>query len=131
MDYADYGEWLTRSYPVVKQANPNATVMIAGLVNPFDGAAVGTRPDETVFLDKMLEDYNDYFDILDLHVYGEESDVTELLRYAKERMSRFSANKPIWISETSTNVGGKDPEQSLETSAEDVVKRYGGSKRRA
>lgn len=112
----NYADWLVAGYRGVKEGNPDAKVLIGGFVNPLDVQG---------FVDNMLQNYNQYYDIVNFHVYASEDAVTSASRYLKGRMQAFNVDKPIWITETSTKTF--DNQTDLQRLAKDVIKRYARS----
>lgn len=110
----NYSDWLIAGYQGVKEGNPDAKVLVGGFVNPLLVSE---------FVTNMLQNYHDYYDIVNFHVYEEESDVTEATQLIKEKMDNYNINKPMWITETAT--GGPSSETDiLNTQAKGVIRRY-------
>ncbi|MDP2911489.1 MAG: beta-galactosidase, partial [Candidatus Omnitrophota bacterium] len=82
---ADYVLWLVNGYEAVKQGNPDAKVLIGSFVDPL--FFLGLKPDPVAqkFIDKMLGNYSQYYDIVDFHSYSRSDvSITETTRYIKE-----------------------------------------------
>ncbi|MEW6221739.1 MAG: beta-galactosidase [Candidatus Hadarchaeota archaeon] len=118
-----YSDWLINGYGGVKEGNPNAVVLIGAFFDPLDHAG-GVLENERVFIDKMLQDYSQYYDIVNFHSYSNyDNGITETAQYVKERMAQFGVNKPMWITETNTMFSYADPDWQNKN-ARDVVKMY-------
>jgi hypothetical protein len=120
MTAIEYAPWLVKGYSSIKQGNPNVQVLIGSFLDPFEFSYAGE------FIDAMFRDYANYFDIVDFHVYRKEVGVTGTSRYMRERMEYFGLDKPLWITETATNLP-KIPCDNLgwyDLIAKDVIKRY-------
>lgn len=103
MNSTEYEPWILNGYQAVKQGNPNAQVLLGAVHSPldFNGGNSGQSTDD--FVDAMLRDYNQYYDIFNFHIYQhEDGSVLESIDYIKERMGAYNVNKPIWITETAT-----------------------------
>lgn len=108
-----YEDWIIAGYQAVKAGNPDAQVAIGGFVNPLD---------VPTFVDKMLENYSAYYDIVNFHIYATDDQVTAATRFIKERMQAYGVSKPLWITETATKTF--DTEVDRERMAIDVIKRF-------
>ena len=113
----DYEPWLITGFEGVKEGNPQAKVLIGGFVDPLDVRK---------FVDRMLKNYHQYFDIVNFHSYSRNDEkIIESTQYIKGRMKLFGVNKPIWITETGTlaspEADGGDWRGRV---ARGVVKRY-------
>jgi hypothetical protein len=97
MDAEDYGPWLIKGYQAVKEGNPNAVVLLGATHAPLD------FPASVKFIDYMLKDYNQYYDVFNFHIYQKnDSAVLETIQYIKQRMETYHVEKPLWITETAT-----------------------------
>lgn len=91
----DYKSWLERGYRAVKEGNPNVIVALGSSLAPLDFATAGD------FLDVMLRDESQYFDIMDFHIYQtDDNAVGQTIADVKSRMDRYNVEKPMWITET-------------------------------
>ncbi len=136
----NYASLLKASYKTIKKANPEAKVLITGASNVkgFYGFYIQIL--------KALRDIQDsaerrYFDILDIHWYGNAGDYRgiqghDLITFVKDVKKTLAdygyGNTPIWFTETGT-YGGKGvvgragkplSEQDEVTHAAELVKRY-------
>ena len=117
-----YAEMLKRVYPAIKEADPNAQVILGGLLldcdhtNPPQNSADGCLPSK--FLEGVLRNGGgDYFDIMAYHAYMSWGPV-ELdwdlllptwdhrggallgkLDFVKEVLSKYNVDKPIMMNE--------------------------------
>lgn len=109
-----YSDLLKKSYTAIKQANPNAKVVVGGLS--------GINPALRQFLrDIYANGARNYFDILALHPYGQPNGpATYLKDYLYDIKNIMDANgdlgKPVWITEigwpTFTNQFGFVPQET-------------------
>ncbi|MEK7653556.1 MAG: glycosyl hydrolase [Patescibacteria group bacterium] len=119
MTAEEYAPFLTKGYAAIKQGNPNAKVSIGSFLDPYEFSYSGA------FIDVIFRDYSNYFDITDFHVYRKEAGASETSRYIKERMDNFGIDKPMWITETATNLATIPCNLDwYDDIAIDVVKRY-------
>jgi len=98
-----YGKLLKLSYPVIKDADENAKVIMAGLYAQY---GVGPPVSYTAirFLDMMYKRYpnlNHYFDAFALHPYSKNSNkLRPLLKEVRRALdTRGAQHKPIWLTE--------------------------------
>ncbi len=126
-DERDYVYLLQEAYGIIKEENPDARVVLAGLAgnyahwfafmgrfidDPAAGAIDGVLHSRAELLadpvwafrkaryEWMVENAFDAFDIMDLHAYIPiESFLEGEIAYLNDLMSRFGERKPIWIIE--------------------------------
>jgi hypothetical protein len=135
-----YAKLLKAAYQTIKKANPRAKVVIAGAstVEGFDRFYVPVLKELQNIADKRGDRY---FDIFDLHWYGNVGEYKKIMRrdlqsfmdnYNKTLSNCGYSNTPLWITETGT-YGGKGvvgrggeplPEQDEAAQAAELVKRY-------
>lgn len=114
---------------------PTAPFFLADLSNPLnpvsDLAWVRNYFERLRFI---LDRGRQYFDILDVHLYGKPERMTERIDFFRQQMRSFGYQKPIWLTET----GGPDmregvadsgkweqlPPGDTDTQAREVPKRY-------
>ncbi len=100
----NYGKLLKVAYKAVKQGNPNATVLFAGL-------AVVRRE----YVEEALKVAGDSYDIMNFHTYPApkppEKRISECLNILKETMQKYGGQKPIWL----TEIGSTTPTYSADT----------------
>lgn len=144
--YSDYAKFQQITYEAIKEANPDAKVLIAGLAGNMDTASINDNSYESV----LKELKGKYFDIFDIHFYGDAKGGTLAPKEEDGRQSRFLGYRdfktvysyyrglldkngfsrvPIWITEMGTFSGtiGSAPHSFTQTEAEqarDLVKRY-------
>ncbi|MDX1535168.1 MAG: glycosyl hydrolase [Candidatus Spechtbacterales bacterium] len=92
----EYVKLLKASYLAIKDANPDAVVISAGLS--------GINPPKQYLRDMYQEGAEPYFDVLALHPYGQPNSPDTYLKdyilYMKNIMETYGdINKPIWITE--------------------------------
>jgi hypothetical protein len=95
----DFIQLLRVAYIVADQANPNATIHMAGMTHWHNDLWFGQ------FLDALVADpearaYNYYFDVATLHLYHEPEKVFEITTSYYREMRDRGIYKPIWIAET-------------------------------
>lgn len=110
----DYPDWLIAGYEGVKAGNPNAQVLIGGFVNPLDAQN---------FVQDMLENYDQYYDIVSYHVYDVDSKVNDATEWLRDVMELYGVDKPMWLTETATMLAPTNPGWQ-HTIAKGVVKRF-------
>jgi len=142
LDVKTYLGYLSKLSPAIKEADPNAQVMIPGLYMPnwgrvyayLDGyiddedAGIvnGTRYTRTELSDipgivyskmayeAILDLGRDYFDIVDIHLYTEKETFYEgEIEYIRGKMRELGYEKPIWC------VEGGGPFRNPETNPDD------------
>jgi hypothetical protein len=136
----NYARLLMKSYDTIKQANPHAKVLIAGLASP-DGLNNFYVP---VFREIARNGApgKKYFDIMDFHWIrdpvtgsyrrqgsrsGNTVDMSDLVRDIRRELETVGyGNIPIWITEMSDHSGCNDqlPCQSEQGQAVSLAKRY-------
>ena len=96
---ADYAQLLRVGYQAAKAANPEATVLFAGL-------AYWAAPDYYVaVLDELAamegaDDDNHYFDVLSLHLYSSIYTIGPVTARIQADMVARVGSRPIWLTET-------------------------------
>ena len=106
MNSTEYEPWLINGYQAVKQGNPNAQVLVGAVHSPLGGNVNGSGQDTIDFVDAMIRDYDQYYDIFNFHAYEfEDSFVGETINYIKGRMDNYGVDKPMWLTETATFIG--------------------------
>lgn len=119
-----YELWLVNGYQGIKEGNPDTKVLIGAFFDPIDSSSNPPRLSVKQFIERMLRDYTQQFDIVNFHSYSKESDgITKTTQYIKERMQAYKVNKSMWITETSTLIGFK-PKDTQEQLEKEVLKRY-------
>jgi len=119
-----YELWLVNGYQGVKEGNPNAEVLIGAFFDPIDSSGNPPKLFVKQFIERILRDYIQYYDIVNFHSYSKESDgITKTVQYIKELMQAYGVNKPMWITETSSLISVKPADKQEQLTAE-VTKRY-------
>lgn len=100
----DYYQLVKVAYLVLKEADPQATVHLAGLTYWHDVVA-GREQYLRRFLrvagaDPQAEENDYFFDVLSLHIYFRSETVGSIVRQIDEIQNSFGLDKPIWINET-------------------------------
>ncbi len=97
---AEYLEILEQACTVIKQENPEAVILLGGFTGNWKGGT-NTNPG---FVEYVLANGKDYFDVLDVHLYGEPETYGERVGWFVDLMDGYGYSKPIW----STEMGGPD-----------------------
>ena len=118
-DPAAYTDLLRRAYEAIKAADPEATVVSAGLAptNHRDNEAM----DDRAFLEAMYQAGDgDYFDVLGAHPYGfayppddpqgahDGLNLARLLDLREIMEAHGDGDKPIWVTELGWTTAGVD-----------------------
>jgi hypothetical protein len=113
-DAASYVKLMGLAYPALKAANPNAKLLIAGLLmaGTFEGYPSAEQiqarlasPDTRIF-DKsasdiaLVLDHPERFDAIDFHALSHTSEIPTTVSWLRSEMSRRGYTKPIWIGDT-------------------------------
>lgn len=115
VDPAGYVELLEAVYALAHAANPNVTILAAGLAPTLEPAGSPAGLDDLLYLEAMYQaGAAPFFDALAIHTYGFSEPASsppapdrlnfrraELLRAIMERHG--DANKPVYITETGWN----------------------------
>ena len=91
----DYLEILKVTYEVVKEADPEAKVLHAGMA--------GMDPSMVSFWEPILAKGSQYFDIANIHSIGASDELN--VPAFKELLAKYNINKPIWVTEASHRIG--------------------------
>lgn len=118
----NYAHLLRATYFALKDANPQALLVLGSI--PIE--VVVNQPSRQDFFPKVLryrfEDGSraeDYFDVVDIHVYSEPASFKKYIKQVKGWLSR---PKPMIMTETGSS---SDPKYgSLKKQAQDVIKRF-------
>lgn len=143
---ADYAQYQKISYEAIKEADPSARVLIAGLAGNMDLYSLNDPGYEPV----LRELNGRYLDVFDVHFYGDAKGGSTVLKDPKGKKSRFLgyrdfklvydyyrglldrngfAHVPIWVTEMGTPSGESHfgPQILSQTEAEqarDLLKRH-------
>lgn len=127
---ARYAEMLKAVYPKVKDANPNAQVVLGGIA--YEWFIEQNGPFDREFLDNILaNDGGDYFDVMNLHCYpfpnncrswanGESTGLIEKIEDVRAKMDEYELDKPLII----TEVGWHSDDNDRYSSTDDLQGRY-------
>lgn len=110
----EYLKLLKTFHRAVKEADPNAKIIIGG----HSGVFKNNSPGKSLFFDYLLKEAKDYFDIFDIHLYSDAYDIPYRVEWFRKRMEKYGYSKPI----VSTEYGGPLPEQFPEF--ESFAKKY-------
>jgi hypothetical protein len=104
----DYARLLKVAYLVIDTVDPDATVMVGGLLFPA----------KDNFLAKLLNVYQDevpappehwYMDAIGIHNYGDAWRSGWLTLYVRQTLAEFGLERPIWMTETGVPVWNDYP----------------------
>jgi hypothetical protein len=114
--YEEYLQLLKVAYLNVKEINPRGKVILGGMAYWWD-KEYGRTPYllglmEVLKNDREREKYNNYFDILAVHTYGNPLNSYAIPMLANEWLKARNMHKPIWINESNV-VPYNDPVQPL------------------
>jgi hypothetical protein len=125
---------LKSSYVAIKGEDPDSKIINAGPVSLSkmlgEPATDLDKDPETVFFEETLKlGCGDFFDVLSIMVNGlGESSSLMLINYYKDLLSKYTCEKPIWISEIASHCGEGNfmgqvlPYRTPEEQAIDLVK---------
>jgi len=80
-------------HQAVKAADPDAAVVLGGA--PYALPASAPDSPDRQFFDVLLRDGRDFFDLLDLHLYGEAERIPADVEAARGLMRNFGYEKPL------------------------------------
>ncbi|GLV53465.1 hypothetical protein KDH_03190 [Dictyobacter sp. S3.2.2.5] len=98
----DYKKQLKTFSRAVRDADPNAVIILAGAVDAFHAAASVMNPDapaEQNFFEQLLRENAADFDVFDLHLYGEPYAIIENVTVVRQKMATLGYQKPIFVGE--------------------------------
>ena len=99
----DYARLLKISYIVIKQADPNATVMVGGLLYP-DQPNWFNRVLSILSEDSSRNRFNWFMDAVAVHSYSNPFRSGRLIELTRETMARYGLVRPIWLNESGVPV---------------------------
>ena len=94
---AEYVAQLQVMHQAVKDADPDAAVVLGGA--PYALPAAAPDSPERQFFDTLLRDGRDFFDLFDLHLYGDASRILADIETARGMMRAFGYEKPLVVGE--------------------------------
>jgi hypothetical protein len=89
-------------YQTVREADPNAVIVLAGFDGLFDPTGVDPLPGETAnlaFLKAILEGVRGAFDVFDIHLYGDAYTIPARIDAVRRFMLAAGAEKPVMVGE--------------------------------
>jgi hypothetical protein len=102
--YEEYLQLLKVAYLNIKEVNPQAKVVLAGLSYWWDKEYARTPYllglMEVLNKDRDREKYNNYFDIVAVHTYGNPLNSYTIPMLARQWLESRGVRKPIWITES-------------------------------
>jgi len=105
-----YVKLLRGAAQVIRRVDPKAKILSAGIalgafdVNDPSDMESPKAKEALSFLDLVIKEGKDSFDVADVHLYWKWQAIGERLAFVKRRMERSGARKPIWV----TELGGPD-----------------------
>ena len=112
---ADYVELLKKSYQIIKSADHNAQVLVAGAANENEQFFNYWRQ---VF---AVDGVKDSFDIANIHNIGPDKNGDFNVAKYKNLLAEFTITKPIWVTEAENESSG-DKVKVLENSVSGAIK---------
>ncbi len=97
---ADYARLLKVGYLAAKQADPEATVLFAGLANNFEYLSFYDEVLDIYDADPLAGNFDHFHDILATHSYFYAWQSWYHVYRARTTMAEHGLNKPIWLNET-------------------------------
>ena len=94
---AEYVAQLQVLHRAVKHADPSAAVVLGGAPYALPASPPGSP--ERQFFDVLLRDGRDFFDLFDLHLYGDASRIPADIETTREMMRAFGYEKPLVVGE--------------------------------
>lgn len=99
---AEYAKQQQVFYRAVKDANPDAVVVLAGCDGLFDPTGRDPLPgqDATVaFFRNILTDVQGAFDVFDVHLYGDPYTIPDRIEFLRKLMHDSGADRPMLAAE--------------------------------
>jgi hypothetical protein len=94
---AEYVAQLRVLHQAVKEADPDAAVVLGGA--PYALPAAASDAPERQFFETLLRDGRDFFDLYDLHLYGDASRIQTDIETVRGMMRAFGYEKPLVVGE--------------------------------
>ncbi len=117
---AEYAQLLKVGYQAVKAADPDATILFAGL-HYWADPTYYERVLDILNDDPSAPDNNYFFDVMSVHLYSRASTTYDVVNQIRSRMNVYVNDHPIWITETGVPVyDGSYPGLHSEYSATEV-----------
>lgn len=96
---ADYYQLLKVAYKVMKEADPEAVIHLAGLTWWHDQTFLKRLLSEAA-ADPEASDAGTFFDVISLHIYFRTESIPIVMDAVNATQKAFGLNKPVWINET-------------------------------
>jgi hypothetical protein len=113
--WRSYGEFLKITYETIKAKNPDIQVILGAPIWDVDIQDKAENRGISDNVKMILNNYSRYFDIIDIHFYG---DSLKLERDLEKIGQLFTMGKPVWFLE----LGGPMKDYNFKRHAEEVVK---------
>ncbi len=114
----DYARLLKISYLIIHAVDPEATVMIGGLLYPNQSNWLAATL-RIIDQDPLKDDYDWYFDAVGVHSYTTAWRSGWLTLYVRQTMVEFGLQRPIWLNESGAPVWDDYPGPTWLTDAPD------------
>ena len=100
---AEYAQLLKVGYQAAEAADPDATVLFAGL-HYWADPTFFERVLDILNDDPDAPDNNYFFDVMSVHFYSRSSDSYDKVNYVRSRMNLYVPDHPLWLTETGVPV---------------------------
>jgi hypothetical protein len=100
---AEYAQLLKVGYQAVKAADPDATVLFAGL-HYWADPTYFERVLDILNDDPTAPDNDHFFDVMSVHLYSRASTTHDVVNQIRGRMNVYVPGHPIWLTETGVPV---------------------------
>lgn len=98
----DYYQLVKVAYQSIKQADPTATIHLAGLTYWHDPGYL-RRFLQVATADPDATANNYYFDVVSLHIYFRSETIASIVGATWGTLGEFGLSKPVWINETNAS----------------------------
>ncbi len=96
---ADYYQLLKVAYKVMKEADPDAVIHLAGLTWWHDQTFLKRLLSEAA-ADPEAPEAGFFFDVISLHIYFRTETIQTVMNAVNATQQEFGLDKPVWINET-------------------------------
>jgi len=96
---ADYAQLVKVACLAATAANPRARIVLAGDPYFYDYGALFTSLLRRFAADPDAPSHHDYFDAVDLHLYGRPLEIATVVPWYRQALARAGLRRPIWIGE--------------------------------
>lgn len=100
---AEYTRMLKVAYIIIHSLDPDATVMIGGLLYPTNRNWLqGVL--QVIVNDPLKDEFNWFFDVVAIHSYNDAWRTRWLIQHLRRTMADVGIDRPFWITETGAAV---------------------------